>query len=106
MYDRIIIASAGPITLLGNIKQAIDKGDIQTWAYDLQGDFTYVLAPWQDKAWLQPSAEGPGLVFRLFLAEKKVPHPAELKSFLLKDFSSVLSLQFEYLAKGHHIRIG
>jgi hypothetical protein len=50
----LIVVTPGPNGLLAAIKKAIDDGDIDTWEYDEDGDFTHVPPQWNKKAWLRP----------------------------------------------------
>lgn len=43
-----------PDKLLAAIKIGIDKGHIETWEYDGDGDFTHTPPQWRYKAWLRP----------------------------------------------------
>ena len=50
----VIVKTDGPSGLLKAIKDGIDKGSIETWSYDQQGDFTHTPDQWKNKAWLRP----------------------------------------------------
>lgn len=50
----IIIQTNNPAKLLKAIKEAIDEGNVQTWSYDSDGDFTHNPEQWNKKAWLRP----------------------------------------------------
>jgi len=50
----IRIATNDPRALLDAIKTAIDDGEIQTWSYDDDDDFTHSARQWQHLAWLRP----------------------------------------------------
>ena len=50
----IIVYTQDPWSLLTSVKAAIDKGDVQTWSYDSDGDFTHVPEQWKRKAWIRP----------------------------------------------------
>ena len=41
------ILTSTPNTLLTKIKAAIDKGEIDTWSYDANGDFTHTPEQWK-----------------------------------------------------------
>jgi len=45
--------------LLADIYAKMDKGDIQTWMYDTDGDLVHTAASgqWQGKAWLRPEVD-------------------------------------------------
>lgn len=40
--------------LLSDIYRAIDRGQVRTWQYDREGDFTHATEQWRNKAWLRP----------------------------------------------------
>ena len=61
----IIVTTEKPRALLKSIKAQIDAGDIETWIYDSDGDFTHAPKQWIQKAWLRPSVETGELVFRI-----------------------------------------
>jgi hypothetical protein len=50
----IIVKTDKPIALLNAIKKAIDNGEIDTWSYDEDGDFTHTPPQWINEAWLRP----------------------------------------------------
>jgi hypothetical protein len=56
--------------LLGAIKAAIDKGDIDTWAYDSAGDFTHTPRDhqWDNRAWLRPVIQSDRLRLNIIFA--------------------------------------
>lgn len=43
-----------PRKLLRLIKDAIDEKNIDTWAYDSEGDFYHTPVQWQIKGWMHP----------------------------------------------------
>ena len=50
----IVVYTSAPKSLLEEIKKGIDKGTVDTWIYDKDGDFTHKPEPWENKAWLRP----------------------------------------------------
>ncbi|HSU15391.1 hypothetical protein [Longimicrobium sp.] len=50
----IIVSTGNPGDLLKSIYKGIDDGDIETWSYDSDGDFTHTPDQWRNKAWLVP----------------------------------------------------
>ena len=50
----VIVQTANPAELLAAIKKSIDQGQIRTWSYDSDGDFTHTPDQWTNKAWLRP----------------------------------------------------
>ena len=52
-----------PQRLLDEFKKAINEGEITTWSYDKDDDFTHTPEQWKNKAWLRPKIESGKLVF-------------------------------------------
>ena len=50
----IIVQTSTPKALLAAIRKAIDDGEVATWSYDEDGDFTHTPDQWTGKAWLRP----------------------------------------------------
>jgi hypothetical protein len=61
----VIVKTENAGSLLAAIKKAIDKGDIATWSYDSDGDFTHATDQWRRKAWFRPAVEDERLVFNI-----------------------------------------
>lgn len=61
----VYIKTNNPAGLLRKIKEYINKGKIDTWVYDSDGDFTHVPEQWNKKAWFRPTVESERLVFGL-----------------------------------------
>lgn len=40
-------------TLIEKINEKIDKGFITTWAYDQDGDYTFLPIQWNNEAWIR-----------------------------------------------------
>ena len=59
--------------LLDEVKKQIDEGDIETWAYDSDGDFSHTAfsGQWKGKAWLRPKVEKERLRLRIIKPENK-----------------------------------
>lgn len=60
----IIVRTSQPSALLAAIKREVDQGNIETWSYDRDGDFTHDVDQWKHRAWLRPVIEEERLVFR------------------------------------------
>lgn len=43
-----------PSELLARYKAAVDDGQVRTWAYDDEGDFTHTAEQWKNSAWFRP----------------------------------------------------
>jgi hypothetical protein len=61
----VIVKTENPSSLLTAIKKAIADGDIQTWSYDADGDFTHTAEQWIRRAWFRPSIHDDRLVFNM-----------------------------------------
>ena len=48
------IKTHNPQLMLEKIKHLIDNGEIKTWVYDNDGDFTHNADQWLEKAWFTP----------------------------------------------------
>lgn len=59
-----------PSKLLKDLKKKIDDGDIVTWSYDADGDFTHVPDQWKNKAWLKPHEDSDRLRFTIISNSK------------------------------------
>ena len=68
MAVRLFTANAG--ALLRAIKEAIDKGHIDTWSYDSDGDFTHTThdRQWEERAWLRPQIRDDRLFLNIIFA--------------------------------------
>ncbi len=63
--------TSDPKKLLSTFKKAIDDGDVQTWSYDQDGDFTHSTSTeqWKNQAWLRPKI-GVGEIIFIILSPK------------------------------------
>jgi len=62
----IRIRTTDPTGLLNAIKLAIRNGQIETWSYDSDDDFTHTAKQWNLQAWLRPSISTEALVLSIF----------------------------------------
>ena len=46
-----------PSIIVDSIKNLIDNGEIDTWSYDVDGDFTHSPKQWMRRSWLRPDAD-------------------------------------------------
>jgi len=60
-----------PKTLLHQILKLIDDGQIRTWSYDSDGDFTHTAAQYEKKAWLHPEIKADSLRLRIIAPERE-----------------------------------
>lgn len=58
------------VRLLNSIKTAVRNGDIETWTYDKDGDFTHTTHDnqWANRAWLRPSKRDDRLLLNIIFA--------------------------------------
>lgn len=61
----LYLKTSTPSGLLAAFKKAIDKGHIDTWSYDSDGDFTHTPPQWNKRAWLRPNVQGSQLAFSI-----------------------------------------
>ncbi|MCR5152560.1 MAG: hypothetical protein K6A98_05340 [Prevotella sp.] len=60
----IFVTTGNPESLLNDIRDSIEKQNVQTWSVDVQGDFTHV-SQWKEKAWFRAYVRTKRLVFGL-----------------------------------------
>lgn len=60
-----------PNKLLAAFKKAIDIGQIITWKYDQDGDFTHDTDQWRNQAWLRPKVENGRLALYILKPKNK-----------------------------------
>ncbi|MGA2958656.1 MAG: hypothetical protein ABSF48_23375 [Thermodesulfobacteriota bacterium] len=61
----IVVTTDKPNGLLSAIRSAIDTGEVKTWEYDKDGDFTHSAEQWKLKAWLRPKLEDERIIFHI-----------------------------------------
>jgi hypothetical protein len=59
----IIIKSENPQILLKKIKSKINEGDIRTWLFDNDGDFTHTAEQYNEEAWFRPNILEKEIIF-------------------------------------------
>ena len=59
MALAVQVKTIDPQGLLDSIYEEIDEGNIATWSYDDDGDFSHVTpdGQWEGEAWLHPTVE-------------------------------------------------
>jgi hypothetical protein len=87
------VMTSVPRGLLGKIKAAIDSGQIRTWAYDSEGDFTHTPNQWSCRAWLRPEIGPNGLQLR-FLKNRDMPVTTEIYGVYHGRFIEMLLAHF------------
>ena len=65
--------TGGARVLLDEIKKAIDDGQVETWAYDGDGDFTHTThdRQWEERAWLRPGIRDDRLLLNIIFASNE-----------------------------------
>ena len=62
----ITVKTTKPYTLVKTLQSLIDEGEIATWSYDEDGDFTHDVTQWRNRAWFHPVRyKGDRVEFRL-----------------------------------------
>jgi len=89
----LTVLTNNPKGLLAAIYKGIDDGNIDTWGYDKDGDFTHTPTQWKDKAWLKPDA-GDQLRFKI-IGQKSVPLSKEIYAVYHGRFSEMLLAHFD-----------
>jgi hypothetical protein len=52
----LVVVTPRPRALLRKIREAIAEGDVTTWKYDSDDDFTHTSEQWGGRLWLRPVA--------------------------------------------------
>lgn len=88
-----------PNRLLRLIKEAIDMGDIDTWDYDREGDFTHVPYQWKNKAWFEPQKyQGEKIIFKI-IESVRFPLDQDLYGLYHGRFAEMLISHFSRFIK-------
>jgi hypothetical protein len=61
----ILVEADKARALLAAVKAEIDAGNVTTWEYDSDGDFTHSPPQWRHKAWLRPVIEPGKIIFKI-----------------------------------------
>ena len=62
----VIAFTDNPAALLRAVTAAIDGGEIRTWSYDIDGDFTHTAEQYVRRAWLRPRLSEDRLILNIF----------------------------------------
>lgn len=81
--------------LVAAIKQAIDKGEIATWAYDADGDFTHTPDQFREEAWMRPHVPAQGPLTFGIVGKTGVPMTKALYGIYHGRFSEMLLTHFD-----------
>lgn len=67
----IHVGTSDPSNLINKIRELIDSKSISTWSYDQDGDFTYEVEQWKNRAWVHASSEEGRVVFSVLCRKDK-----------------------------------
>jgi hypothetical protein len=87
-----------PTILLSAFKAAIDRGDIQSWRYDSQGNFTLTSSQWTRQAWFSASIGENQLCFHIYRPDSKTISRAVFvcyQTYLIETFMRYLFMKFD-----------
>lgn len=90
----IIVQTSQPKALLTALRKAIDDGEVKTWSYDLDGDFTHTPDQWVRKAWLRPYP-GSGVLSFGLLGQKEVAMTISIYGVYHGRFIEMLLTHFD-----------
>ena len=62
----IFVKTDNPHKLIEGINESIQKGVIDTWSVDSEGDYTHTAKQWEYHAWMHPVEEANRLVFAIW----------------------------------------
>lgn len=54
---QVILNDISPNILVKRINDLIDQNRIQTWEYDMMGDYTMTPHQWKEQAWMRPAVK-------------------------------------------------
>lgn len=54
---QVILNDISPNALLKGINDLISQNRIQTWEYDIMGDYTMIPSQWREQAWMRPAVK-------------------------------------------------
>lgn len=83
-----------PNALLNSIRAAIKDKRVETWAYDVDGDFYHTPEQWRGKAWFRPYVLQGMLSFGL-LGQKDVEMTKMIYGIYHGRFSEMLLVHFD-----------
>lgn len=90
----VFFTTNSPNQLLEALKKKIDDGDIETWTYDKDGDFTHVPEQWNGKGWLRPQPQQGLLAFGL-LGQKKTKMSKQVYGLYHGRFIDMMLTHFD-----------
>lgn len=89
----IIIKTKATKDIINEIKTKIDQGAIDTWIYDIDGDFTHASEQWGAKAWFRAKVDDSIISFSI-IGRKQAKLTIEEYSIYHGKFSSMLLTHF------------
>ena len=90
----IHFTTSNPSALLTALKAAVNAKQIETWAYDSDGDFTHTPPQWKNEAWLRPSV-GTGVLTFNFIARNNVKTSKEVYAVYHGRFIETMLAHFD-----------
>lgn len=90
----VYVSTDNPQKLLDKIKDYINKGKIDTWSFDSDGDFTHCADQWKNKAWFRPEIVDGSLVFGI-LGNTQVKMTKQLYGLYHGRFIEMLLTHFD-----------
>ncbi len=90
----VYIKTNKPKELLDELKTLINKGSIDTWSYDSDGDFTHNVNQWVNKAWFRPHVESERIVFGI-LGNKETTMTKQLYGLYHGRFIEMMLAHFD-----------
>lgn len=89
----IIITTNSNKNIVKDIKTKIDQGEIDTWQYDSDGDFTHASEQWGARAWFRVHLNDSNISFTI-IGRKQAKLTIEEYSVYHGRFSSMLMAHF------------
>ena len=74
--SKVRISTVDPGGLLDQIKTKIQRGEIDTWVFDEEGDLTHSPEQWRKQAFLRPKIEEGYLLFEIIWPSGSRKEPA------------------------------
>lgn len=90
----VFIKTDAPQELLDELKDLINKGKIDTWSYDSDGDFTHCVKQWINQAWFSPKVEKEQIVFGI-LGNKETTMTKQLYGLYHGRFIEMMLTHFD-----------
>ena len=92
----LIVICDEPAGLLRQIRRGILDGQIVTWSFDDDGDFTHATPQWRNQAWMRPRPGYDRLVFTI-LSPQNVQLTREVYAIYHGRLTEMLLAHFDNL---------